>query len=366
MLVRQQVKISILFQVLNSDILGDVFNAEWLSNPPAGPLVGLMIGVLGTVLVQSSSTFTSIIVAAIGAGMNVRIAVPMMMGSNVGTSVTSTLVAMTQIGNRQEFERAFSAAVLHDMFNWSTVVALFTLECLIGLHFLEQLTDILSLKLVGSEATGAKIKVLTYITDPLVKSVIQVDERVLEKWSGNLTCENCRLLFSCQDNQDPQCKYFFNIPSMSDQSIGGVLVFLSLIVLCSSLIIMVKILNSLLKGPMAGAIKKFINPKFRNPITQYLFGYWNLLLGAISTILLQSSSIFTSTLTPMVGIGLVEVETVYPLFLGSNIGTTFTAMLAALTQSGSKQFKSTVQGALVHLFFNVIGIVIYFPIPFMR
>lgn len=104
--------------------LGDIFNAKWLNNP----LVGLMIGVLGTVLVQSSSTFTSIIVAAIGAGMDVHIAVPMLMGANIGTSVTNTLVAMTQIGNREEFERAFAAATVHDMFNWSTVILLFTIE----------------------------------------------------------------------------------------------------------------------------------------------------------------------------------------------------------------------------------------------
>lgn len=94
-----------------------------------------MIGILGTVLVQSSSTFTSIIVAAIGAGMSVHIAIPMIMGANIGTSVTNTLVAITQIGNRQEFERAFSAATVHDMFNWATVILLFTIE--VHIYFLK-------------------------------------------------------------------------------------------------------------------------------------------------------------------------------------------------------------------------------------
>ena len=87
-----------------------------------------MIGVLGTVAVQSSSTFTSIITAAIGAGLPVHTAIPMFMGANIGTSVTNTLVAMTQIGNRDEFERAFAAATVHDMFNWSTVIIMFTIE----------------------------------------------------------------------------------------------------------------------------------------------------------------------------------------------------------------------------------------------
>merc|ERR1711988_1964697 len=80
----------------------------------------------------------------------------------------------------------------------------------------------------------------------------------------------------------------------------------------------------------------------------------------------MGSSVFTSTLTPMGGMGYVELETCYPMFLGSNIGTTFTSFLAALTQSGSDNFKSSIQGSLIHLFFNIIGILLFYPLPFMR
>ena len=117
---------------------------------------------------------------------------------------------------------------------------------------------------------------------------------------------------------------------------------------------------------MATAVKKFVNPKFKNPVVQYLYGYFNIALGAGCTICVQSSSVFTSTLTPMVGIGLVEVENVYPLFLGSNIGTTVTAMLAALTQSGSATFKKHCPRSISNLFFNIIGILIFYPIPMFR
>merc|ERR1719291_903842 len=314
-----------------------------------------MIGVLGTVLVQSSSTFTSIIVAAIGAGMDVQIAVPMLMGANIGTSVTNTLVAMTQIGNRDEFERAFAAATVHDMFNWSTVILLFTVECLMGTHFLERMTDLIANGLVGKDIKSAKkIKILGHLTDPLTDSIIDIDKGVLKKWASKEACADCRLIVE-------DSNYLFNLPNLSDQAIGGILLLLSLIVLCVSLFIMVKVLNSLLQGPVAIAVKKFVNPKFKNPVGQYLYGYFNIVLGAGCTICVQSSSVFTSTLTPMVGIGLVEVENVYPLFLGSNIGTTVTAMLAALTQSGSSTFKNTVQGALVHLFFNIIGMFFLMP-----
>ena len=121
-----QQKKSVLFRNYRyfNFISGDIFSGGWLTNP----VIGLMIGILGTVLVQSSSTFTSIIVAAIGAGMDIHIAIPMLMGANIGTSVTNTLVAMTQIGNKDEFQRAFSAATVHDMFNWCTVLIIFTIE----------------------------------------------------------------------------------------------------------------------------------------------------------------------------------------------------------------------------------------------
>ena len=50
------------------------------------------------------------------------------MGSNIGTSVTNTIVSFTQISNKNEFRRAFAGATVHDMFNWLTVIVLFTVE----------------------------------------------------------------------------------------------------------------------------------------------------------------------------------------------------------------------------------------------
>ena len=64
------------------------------------PVVGVMIGVLVTVLVQSSSTSTTIIVGLVATDVPVRTAIPMIMGSNIGTSVTNTIVSFTQISNR--------------------------------------------------------------------------------------------------------------------------------------------------------------------------------------------------------------------------------------------------------------------------
>ncbi|CAF4726525.1 unnamed protein product, partial [Rotaria socialis] len=89
-------------------------------------------------------------------------------------------------------------------------------------------------------------------------------------------------------------------------------------------------------------------------------------VGCVLTILVQSSSIFTSTLTPLVGLGIITIDRVYPFTIGSNIGTTITGIMAALTATSEKDLRNSLQIALCHTFFNIIGILIWFPIPFMR
>ena len=117
------------FRILGGKNIGALFsNSELLTNP----VVGLMIGVLVTVLVQSSSTSTSIIVGLVSAGAPVQTAIPMIMGANIGTSVTNIIVALTQAGDREQFRKAFSCANVHDMFNWLTAFTLLIVECLTG------------------------------------------------------------------------------------------------------------------------------------------------------------------------------------------------------------------------------------------
>ena len=127
---------------------------------------------------------------------------------------------------------------------------------------------------------------------------------------------------------------------------------------------MVKLLNSLLKGRMAILIKKTINAEFPGPL-RHLTGYFAILVGAGITFLVQSSSVFTSALTPLVGVGVVTLERMFPLTLGSNIGTTATGLLAAMASSGDK-LQNSLQIAMCHLFFNISGILLWYPIPFLR
>jgi sodium-dependent phosphate cotransporter len=356
--------LSTSFRILGGRNLSSFFsNSELLSNP----VVGVMIGILVTVLVQSSSTSTSIIVALVSAGVEVKHAVPMIFGSNIGTSVTNTIVSMTQVGDKEAFRRAFAAATVHDMFNWLTVIVMVVLEVSTGM--MEYMTE----KLVDHMPLGANFTnpdLLKPLTGPLTDIVVQLDKEVLMGWSFNKPeYVNVTTILKSDCNEDGSpCGFLLAYLGeeglgLEDVWLGLILLAVSLTLLCGCLVTLMKILNSLMGSQMAGLIQKTINADIPN--CPWLTGYLGMLVGAVITILVRSSSVFTSTLTPLCGSGLVSLETAYPLTLGSNIGTTTTSILASFAAEG-KYLKPSIQISMVHLFFNVIGILIFYPIPWMR
>ncbi|XP_041808724.1 sodium-dependent phosphate transport protein 2A-like [Chelmon rostratus] len=388
--------LSSAFQLAGGRVAGDIFQENAiLSNPVAG----LVVGILVTVLVQSSSTSTSIIVSLVSSGLlDVQSAIPIIMGSNIGTSVTNTIVALMQAGERDEFERAFAGATVHDCFNWLSVLVLLPLEVVSGLlrRMSQAVVDTLQLS-TGEEAP----ELLKVLTEPLTKIIIQLDRSVITAIAtGDHSVRNKSLVKHwCQtttmkvlvpydashfrssyclcllDNETSwgthnlsehaqKCRHLFVDCSLSDLAIGLILLACSLLVLCSCLVLLVKLLNSLLKGHVASAINKVVNTDFPFPFT-WLAGYVALLVGAGMTFLVQSSSVFTSAITPLIGIGVINIERAYPLTLGSNLGTTTTATLAALASPGDKLSAAT-QVALCHFFFNLLGILLWYPIPATR
>src|SRR6056297_2612778 len=131
--------------------LGEGFTTGLLDQV-ANPISGLFAGVLFTVLVQSSSVSTATIVALVGAGtVPVDLAVPMVMGANIGTTVTNTLAAIGNIRRPKEFELGFAAATMHDVFNLLAVAILLPLELLTG--FLTQIALWLTELLRGTEVS---------------------------------------------------------------------------------------------------------------------------------------------------------------------------------------------------------------------
>lgn len=303
------------------------------------PVAGIMIGVVATALVQSSSTTTSIAVALVGANaLTVRQAVPVVMGANIGTCVTSTMVAFGQVGNREQFERAMAAATVHDMYNIWTVIVFFPLEILF--HPLEKIGDELSH--LRSES-GKFDSFVSKAVKPLAGVFLSVDKKKIEKIAaGTVECDGKSLIK----------KGMFKDSGLSDTAAGAIVLVIGLVMLVIALIALVKMLSKLFLGGTRRIVSKVLNYN----------GYINIIVGAVVTFVVQSSSITTSTLTPLAGLGLVSLEQVYPMVLGANLGTTTTALMASLVTNKS----TSVAIALVHLFFNTFGILLFYPIPFMR
>ncbi|OCT65194.1 sodium-dependent phosphate transport protein 2C [Xenopus laevis] len=391
--------LSSAFQLVGSKLTGDIFSDNKIL---ANPIAGLVIGVLVTVLVQSSSTSSSIIVSMVSSGLlNVKASIPIIMGVNVGTSVTSTLVSLAQSGNRNEFRRAFGGSAVHGIFNWMTVIVLLPIE--LGTGYLYQISKVI-INSFNINAGGQAPDILKVITEPFTHLIIRLDSSVIsgnaigdpetknksliKHWcitesytvTQNISVSNmteCNI-FQCFVTENgtfreenitkkeniEKCMHIFVNTNLSDMAVGFILLTASLLVLCTCLILIVKLLNSVLKGQIAQAIKKIINADFPFPFT-WLTGYLAIIIGAVMTFVVQSSSVFTAAIVPLIGVGVISMERAYPLFLGSNIGTTTTAVLAALA-SPADTLSNSVQVAFIHLFFNLTGLVLWYILPFMR
>jgi sodium-dependent phosphate cotransporter len=359
-------------------------SAGGLLSEETNPVASLVIGELATALVQSSSTTTSIIVTLVGAdAISVRSGIYLVMGANIGTSVTNTIIAMGQMGSGDQLERAFAGATVHDLFNFLSVAVLFPLELISG--YLYHLTKAMLPSSVGKgdKWTGP----LKKIVSPLAGRVLKANKDVIketatgkvdscdayypvlcldgiedykhcaskcDKDAGEVVGTDCGRVGLITCDKKTGCPAFFQngATQKDDTTSGGVCLFLSLVLL---LICLMGLVNVLQRGLM-GMSTRVIYKATKVP------GVIGIIIGAAITVLVQSSSITTSVLTPIVGLGVIQLEQMLPLTLGANIGTTVTGLLAALV-SGKVE---ALQVALCHLFFNLSGIVIWYPLPFMR
>ncbi len=283
--------------------------AHQLVQTTSNPLCGLFAGILATTLVQSSSTTTSIAVGLVaGGGLTVAGAVPIIMGANIGTSVTATLVSLGHITRKEEFRRALGGATVHDFFNVIAVLILFPLE--IGFGFLQKLSETAAVGFanLGGLKFASPIKL---VVGPAVHQLLEL--------LGS-TAWLCLVL-------------------------SLVLMFLSL-----------KFMVDLARGLVVSRAERVLN--------RYLFGAPTLamLSGMVLTALVQSSSITTSLVIPLVGAGILTVQQIFPYTLGANVGTTVTAMLAALSTGN----VAAVTIAFAHFLFNVAGIGLIYPLAPIR
>jgi len=298
-------------KVMGADTQASLF--EGVSNPVAG----LFVGILGTVLVQSSSASTSVIVGLVASGaLGVDAAVPMIMGANIGTTVTNTLASLGSIRRNEEFKRAFAAATVHDFFNLMAVGILLPVELVTG--WLSSAAESISEQLVGSAGSEWKSPIKKWVKEPV-------------SWVQDLYSD-----------------------------LGAEVNVLGTLMVVTGLAIVLLALTFITKN-----MRKLVADRVERSLNSVLGsggGSVAMLLGVIITVSVQSSSITTSIMVPLAAAGVVSIQNIFPVTLGANVGTTITALLAAL--AASKPEALTV--GIVHTLFNVSAIAIIYPIARIR
>jgi sodium-dependent phosphate cotransporter len=307
-------------------VIGEGF--KWLTGGAEGaatifsfasnPLVGVILGTLATALVQSSSTVTSVIVGMVAGGLPVSTAVPMIMGANMGTTITNTIVSLGDIGKRDTFKKAFQAATVHHFFNLYSIVIFLPLEILF--HPLERMGGAIAEVFAGdANASISDANLLGAITKPIAEFLVSLFE------------------------------------ALPSATLGACLV---IAVGISLIIASVLYLGKLLQAVMTGKAKSvFESAVGRNRET-------GVLSGTVVTVLVQSSSTSTSLIVPIAGAGVLTLRQVFPFTMGANIGTCITALLAATAITGANEVLA-LQIALVHLLYNVFGVLFFLYIPFL-
>jgi len=297
-------------KILGADYTDNLFKG--VSNP----LAGLAAGILATVLVQSSSVTTSTIVALVGSGtLTVELAVPMIMGANIGTTITNTLVSLGSMGRRADFRRAFAAATVHDFFNILAVAIFLPLQVMTG--FLSTWAGWLAHMLPVGDAGGK-------FNSPIKSAVKEVSHWV-------------QSLFE------------------STGASGGWLSFMMLLIGLVLIFISLTAITKLMRKVIADKAEKAVNKALRKA------GIIGIVIGMLITFAVQSSSITTSLMVPLCASGVLTLDNAFPVMLGANIGTTITAFLASLATD-----INGLHIALVHVLFNVLATGMIYPFRFMR
>ncbi len=286
------------FRALGQETATSILNAT------SNPFIGLFIGLLVTAILQSSSTTTTMIVAAVASqSISLAQAIPIVLGANIGTTLTSTIVALSYITKTSEFRKAISAGTVHDIYNILVVLLLFPLELNYGL-----LTD-LSVLITKSIPifTGSPFLGILNFLDPV----------------GSLLVDN----------------------------VGGIFTLILAFVL---LLATVKYISKILYDQWIGSAKK------RYERTFFSKSYKSFGWGLVITSVIQSSSLSTSLIVPLVATGKIGIKRAFEFILGANLGTTITALLAAIFQS-----EAAISLALAHFIFNLFGVVIFLFTPFL-
>jgi solute carrier family 34 (sodium-dependent phosphate cotransporter) len=284
------------------------------------PFIALLGAVLVTMIVQSSSFTSALIVTLVATGeMSLGTAVFAIMGANIGTAVTGVIVALANLRIKRNFRRSFTAALMHDLFNIFTVAILFPLEWITGaMHesgrgLLTRLAAWLA-DAIGLEEVARPDSPVKVITAPMVNGANSLGDLIM--------------------------------PTTISQSLF--VAALGLLLMFVALVFMVKNLRGALLRHMDGLFRTYF---FRTDLRSYS-------VGVVSTVLVQSSTITSSLMVPLAGAGVVRMRRVFPFMLGANLGTTVTSVLAAT----ANPVAAAMTVALFHVIFNLVGSAVWYPL----
>jgi sodium-dependent phosphate cotransporter len=276
----------------------------------ARPFPALFIGLLATAIIQSSSTITSSIVAMVASGiLSLEAAIPMVMGSNIGTCVTSLIVALGNMGTPKAYKRGFSTASSHVIFNIVSALLFLPLEIETGI--------------LGKISHYLAVKISSW--SPLGQGWFLFHDLLLEPAAG--------FLESATFHQP-----FLILP-------------LSFILLFICIFSLTALFRFLISGEPG--IKR-VTAALRNPVLSLFSG-----IGLTAAI--HSSSVTTSMAVMLAATEKVSPKKLLPFVMGANMGTTVTALIAAIGRS-----EAALAIAICHFLFNLLGVLIFFPFPPIR
>jgi sodium-dependent phosphate cotransporter len=276
----------------------------------ARPFPALFIGLLATAIIQSSSTITSSIVAMVASGiLSLEAAIPMVMGSNIGTCVTSLIVALGNMGTPKAYKRGFSTASSHVIFNIVSALLFLPLEMETGI--------------LGKISHYLAVKISSW--SPLGQGWFLFHDLLLEPAAG--------FLESATFHQP-----FLILP-------------LSFILLFICIFSLTALFRFLISGEPG--IKR-VTAALRNPGLSLFSG-----IGLTAAI--HSSSVTTSMAVMLAATEKVSPKKLFPFVMGANMGTTVTALIAAIGRS-----EAALAIAICHFLFNFLGVLIFFPFPAIR
>ncbi|KAE9552278.1 hypothetical protein FO519_004524 [Halicephalobus sp. NKZ332] len=354
------------FVLLGGRRFDAIENSEWICNPVRAAILGMLLAAI----VQSGSALITILVGMVAARIiTVARAIPIMMGSEIGSALPNALTTMSHFGNRAYFRRAFAGNAMNDIMNFLTIIVLLPLE--IVASPIEKISAFMvrPFSNITTEFHG-----LNDLTEYFLEKVIQIDYDTLEDIvthelnmsSNDFSTIALRCVNLTTKEVYPFCPYehLFAYSFWRDLEIGFVLFFTALIVMMLCLYGIVRIMQNLLAGRIAILLRKLMDKKLPYPFG-WATNVVTVVSGALIVVVVQSSNVLTTILTPMVGKGIVTFSRYNLLCAGAAVGNTFVGIVAALSSAPGRH-QEAIQMALCQAIFNILGIILFYPLPFVK